>query len=162
MSTGRVAERQTRPPEGRELPRLTVEEWRPVGPLVAAAFQAPRPPGRLEARPRPARRYTTATHGPRPTPEARLLGLLVALQTSPLPGVPGRWCGRGQSPAQPWLHGLLVALRRPLGDAPSRSVAEAATPRGWAAAAAPALGVPPEPLPAPAVPAPVPPPPGRA
>jgi hypothetical protein len=71
--------------------------------------------------------------------------LLVYLKTDPLPVVQGRLCGRGQSKAHPWMHGLLVVLRttlRTLGDAPTRSWTEWAKRRGIAEAAAAALGEP--------------------
>jgi hypothetical protein len=79
---------------------------------------------RLDGKPRTARRYTTYQHCPLPTPEDRLLCLLVYLKTSPLQVVQGRLFGMGQRTAHQWMHARLVvlrAMRRPLGDAPTRS-----------------------------------------
>jgi Helix-turn-helix of DDE superfamily endonuclease len=59
-----------------------------------------------------------------PTPEDRLLFILVYLKTYPLQVVQGRSFGMGQSKAHQWIHVLLVVLQatlRALGDDPSRS-----------------------------------------
>jgi hypothetical protein len=82
---------------------------------------------RLDGRPRTARRYTAYTNCPLPTPEDRLLFLLIYLKTYPLQVGQGRLCGMGQSNAQQWIHVLWVVRRatlRALGDAPTRSVQE--------------------------------------
>ena len=108
---------------------------------------------RRDGRPRTARRDTTDTNCPLPSPEDRLLFLLVYLKTYPLQVVQGRLVGMGQSQAHQWMHVLVVVLRatlRALGDAPSRSVAALATRLRVAEAEATALVVPPEQLPAPA------------
>jgi hypothetical protein len=100
---------------------------------------------RLDGRPRTARRYTTYTNCPLPTPGDRLLFILVYLKTYPLQGVQGRLFGMGQSKAHQWIHGLLVVLRatlRGLGDAPTRSVQELAQRLGVAEATAAALVMP--------------------
>ena len=102
---------------------------------------------RLDGQPRTARRYTTYKNCPLPTPEDRLLFILVYLKTYPLQVVQGRLFGMGQSKAHQWLHVLLVVLRatlRALGDAPTRSVTELAKRLGVAEAAAAALIAPPE------------------
>jgi hypothetical protein len=88
-------------------------------------FQAHLAEWRLDGRPPTSRRYTTYQNCPLPTPEDRLLCLLVYLKTYPLQGVQGRRFGMGQSKAHQWMHVLLVVLRAPrrtLGDAPTRSV----------------------------------------
>jgi hypothetical protein len=84
---------------------------------------------RLDGQPRTARRYTTYQNCPLPTPEERLLCILVYLKTSALPVVQGRLFGMGQSKAHQWIHvllGILQATLRALGDAPTRSVTELA------------------------------------
>ena len=104
---------------------LTVEEFRALVPHFEAVFQAPMVEWRLDGRPRTARRYTTYRNCPWPTPEDRLLCVLVYLKTYPLQVVQGRLFGMGQSQAHQWMHVLLVVLRatlRTLGDAPTRSV----------------------------------------
>jgi hypothetical protein len=84
---------------------------------------------RLDGQPRTARRYTTDKNCPLPTPEDRLLCILVYLKTYALQVVQGRWFGMGQSTAHQWIHVLLVVLQatlRTLGDAPTRSWTELA------------------------------------
>ena len=90
------------------------------------------------------RRYTTYTNCPLPTPEDRLLFILVYLKTYPLQVVQGRLFGMGQSKAHQWIHVLLVvrATLRALGDAPSRSVQAWAQRLGVAEAKAAALVMP--------------------
>jgi hypothetical protein len=84
---------------------------------------------RLDGKPRTSRRYTTYTNCPLPTPEDRLLFILVYLKTYSLQVVHGRLFGMVQGKANQWIHALLPALRatvRTLGDAPARSIAELA------------------------------------
>jgi Helix-turn-helix of DDE superfamily endonuclease len=146
MGTLRLADIQTRPTEVLDLTSLTVEEfWALVVPFEAA-FQTHMAAWRLDGRPRTARRYTTYTNCPLPTPEDRLLFILVYLKTYPLQVVQGRLFGMGQSKAHQWLHVLLVVLRatlRTLGDAPTRSVQALAKRLGVAEAEAAAIVVPP-------------------
>ena len=112
---------------------LTLEEFRPLVPPFEVSFQAHRGAWRLDGQPRTARRYTTYKNCPLPTPEDRLLFILVYLKTYPLQVVQGRLFGMGQSKAHQWIHVLLVVLQatlRALGDAPTRSVTEVATRLG--------------------------------
>jgi Helix-turn-helix of DDE superfamily endonuclease len=143
------------------LTSLTVDEVQPLVVPVEAAYQSHMAPWRLDGRPRTARRYATDQNCPLPTPEDRLLLILVDLKTSPLQVMQGRLFGMGQSNAHQWLHVLLVVLRatlRPLGDAPTRSVAELAKRLGVIEAEAAVMvepaaeSLPPErsPVPAPA------------
>ena len=97
MGTLRFADLQTRPTEVLDLTSLTVDELRQLVPPFEAAFQAYMADWRLDAKPRRARRYTTYTNCPLPTPEDRLLFILVYLKTYPLQGVQGRLFGMGQS-----------------------------------------------------------------
>jgi DDE superfamily endonuclease len=84
-----------------------------------------------------------------PTPEDRLLFVLVYLKTYPLQVVQGRLFGMGQSKAPQWIHVLLVVLQatlRTLGDAPTRSVQALALRLGVAEADVQAMVAPtPEP-----------------
>src|SRR3954465_10735399 len=146
MGTLRFADLQIRPTEVLDLTSLTVNELRQLGPPFEAAFQAHMAHWRLDGKPRTARRYTTYTNCPLPTPEDRLLFSLVYLKTYPLHVVQGRLCGMGQSTAHQWMHVLLVVLRatlRRLGDAPTRSVQALAQRLGVAEADAAAVVVPP-------------------
>lgn len=107
-----------------------VDEFRPLVPPFAAAFQAHMADWRLDGQPRTARRYTTDQNCPLPTSEDRLLLILVYLKTPPLQVVQGRLLGMGQRKAQQWIHARLVVLRatlRTLGDAPTRSLMALAT-----------------------------------
>jgi hypothetical protein len=153
MGNLRFADLQTRPTEILDLTSLTVDEFRPLVPPFEAAFQTQMAHWRLDGRPRTARQYTTYKNCPLPTPEDRLLFILVYLKTYPLQVVQGRLFGMGQSKAHQWIHVLLVVLRAvlcALGDAPSRSVQALAQRLGVAEADASAMVVP---TPAPPTPA---------
>jgi DDE superfamily endonuclease len=147
MGNLRFAEVQTRPTEFLDLTSLTVKEFRELVPPFEAAFQAHMTHWRLDGKPRIARRYTTYTNCPLPTPEDRLLFILVYLKTYPLQVVQGRLFGMGQSKAHQWIHVLLVILRatlRTLGDAPARSLTALAQRLGVAEAEAAAMVAPTE------------------
>jgi hypothetical protein len=142
MGSLQFADLQTRPTEVLDLTSLTLEEFRPLVPPFEAAFQTHMAAWRLDGQPRTARRYTTDTNCPLPTPEDRLLCILVYLKTYPLQVVQGRLFGMGQSKAHQWMHVLLVVLRaalRGLGDAPTRSLTEVAERLGVAEADAAAM-----------------------
>jgi hypothetical protein len=142
MGTLRFTDLRTRPTEVLDLTSLTVNEFEQLASPFEAAFQAHMARWRLDGKPRIARRYTTYKNCPLPTPEDRLLFILVYLKTYPLQVVQGRLFGMGQSKAHQWIHVLLVVLRaalRTLGDTPTRSVAELAMRRGVAEADAAAL-----------------------
>jgi Helix-turn-helix of DDE superfamily endonuclease len=145
MGPFRFADIQARPTEMLDLTSLTVEEFRELVFPFEAAFQVHMADWRLDGRPRTARRYTTYTNCPLPTPEDRLLFILIYLKTYPLQVVQGRLFGMGQSKAHQWIHVLLVVLRatlRTLGDTPTRSVQALAQRLGMAEADA-AVVVPP-------------------
>ena len=145
MGSLRFTELQTRPTEVLDLTSLTVEEFQRLVPPFEAAFQAHMAAWRLDGQPRTARRYTTYQNCPLPTPEDRLLFVLVYLKTYPLQVVQGRLFGMGQSKAHQWIHALLTVLQatlRALGDAPTRSVTELANRIGVAEAEATAMVVP--------------------
>jgi hypothetical protein len=145
MGTLRFADIQTRPTAVLDLTSLTVDELLRLVLPFEAAFQAHMAQWRLDGRPRTARRYATYENCPLPTPEDRLLFILVYLKTYPLQVVQGWLFGMGQSKAHQWIHvlsGVLRVMPRTLGDAPTRSLAELAKRLGVAEAAATALVVP--------------------
>jgi hypothetical protein len=147
MGNLRFAEVQARPTEFLDLTSLTVQEFRELVPPFEAAFQAHMTHWRLDGKPRIARRYTTYTNCPLPTPEDRLLFSLVYLKTYPLQVVQGRLFGMGQSKAHQWIHVLLVILQATLrtrGDAPTRSLTALAQRLGVAEAEAAAMVAPTE------------------
>jgi hypothetical protein len=145
MGTLRFADLQTRPTELLDLTSLTVEEFQQLVPPFEAVFQTHMAEWRLDGQPRTARRYTTYRNCPLPTPEDRLLFILVYLKTYALQVVQGRLFGMGQSKAHQWIHVLLVVLQatlRTLGDAPTRSLTALAQRIGVAEADAAAMVVP--------------------
>jgi Helix-turn-helix of DDE superfamily endonuclease len=159
MGSLRFTDIQTRPTEVLDVTSLTLDEFQQLVPPFEATFQAHMAHWRLDGQPRTARRYITYTNCPLPTPEDRLLFILVYLKTYPLQVVQGRLFGMGQSKAHQWIHVLLVVLQatlRALGDAPSRSLTELAQRIGVAEANAAAVVVspteadPPRAAPAPA------------
>jgi hypothetical protein len=112
-----------------DLTSLTLDEFRQLVAPFETAFQAHMTAWRLDGQPCTARRYTTDQHWPLPTPEDRLLFILVYLKNYPLQVVQGRLFGMGQSKAHQWIHVLLTVLQatlRALGEAPTRSVTELA------------------------------------
>jgi hypothetical protein len=120
---------QARPTEVLDLTSLTLDEFEQLLPSFEAAFQAHMALWRLDGKPRTSRCYTTYSNCPLPTPEDRLLFILVYLKTYSLQVVQGRLFGMGQSKANHWIHTLLpvlLAAVRSLGDAPTRSIAELA------------------------------------
>jgi hypothetical protein len=146
MGSLRFTDIQTRPTEVVDLTSLTLKEFRQLVPPFEAAFQIQMAEWRLDGQPRTARRYTTYQNCPLPTPEDRLLFILVYLKTYPLQVVQGRLFGMGQSKAHQWIHVLFVVLQatlRTLGDAPTRSVTELAQRIGVAEAKAAAVAAPP-------------------
>jgi Helix-turn-helix of DDE superfamily endonuclease len=146
MGSLRFTDLQSRPTEVVDLTSLTLNEFRQLIPPFEVAFQTHMAEWRLDGLPRTARRYTTYQNCPLPTPEDRLLFILVYLKTYPLQVVQGRLFGMGQSKAHQWIHILLVVLQatlRALGDAPTRSVTDLAQRIGVAEANAAAVAVPP-------------------
>jgi len=108
-----------------DLTSLTVDEFAALVPPFEAAFLDYMAVWTLHGRRRQARRYTTYTNCPLPTPEDRLLFILVYLKQHPIHLLHGRLFGMRQSKATQWIHVLLPVLRnalRTLGDAPCRSV----------------------------------------
>jgi hypothetical protein len=109
-----------------DMTSLMPDECQELVPAFETAFQAQMAAWRLDGKPRTARRYTTYTNCPLPTPEDRLLFILVYLKTHPLQVAHGIMFGLPQGKANQWIHVLLPVLRtalRQLGDAPSRSLA---------------------------------------
>jgi Helix-turn-helix of DDE superfamily endonuclease len=108
-----------------DLTSLTVSEFVALVPPFEAAFLGYMTEWTLHGRRRQLRRYTTYKNCPLPTPEDRLLFILVYLKQNPTQLLHGRLFGMRQSKATPWIHVLLPVLRnalRTLGDAPCRSV----------------------------------------
>ena len=101
------------------------EEFQQLVPPFETAFHARMAAWRMDGKPRTARRFTVYHNCPLPTPEDRLLFILVYLKTYALQVVHGRLFGMVQGKANQWMHVLLPALLaalRALGDAPARSL----------------------------------------
>ena len=112
-------------PEVLDLTSLTVDELTALVPPFEAAFLDDMADWTLHGRQRQARRYTTYKNCPLPTPEDRLLFILVYLKQNPTQLLHGRLFGMRQSKATQWMHVLLPGLRntlRTLGAAPCRRV----------------------------------------
>jgi hypothetical protein len=155
MGTLRFTDLQSRPTEVLDLTSLTVEEFQQLVPPFETAFQGYMAQWRLDGRPRTARRYTTYKNCPLPSPEDRLLFILVYLKTYPLQVIQGRLFGMGQSKAHQWLHVLLGVLQttlRALGDAPTRSLTALAQRLGVTEADVGAMVLPPSGPPTPSDP----------
>ena len=129
MAGLRFSDIQSRPTEVLDLTSLTLDEFHQLVTPFEAAFQEHMAVWRLDGKPRSARRYTTYSNSPLPTPEDRLLFILTYLKTYSLQVVHGRLFGMVQGKANQWIHVLLPVLLttlRTLGDAPARSVADLA------------------------------------
>src|SRR5260370_20074415 len=139
MAGVRFTELQSRPMEFLDFTSLTLDEFQQLVPPFEAAFHAQMAAWRMDGKPRTARRFTVYQNCPLPTPEDRLLFLLVSLKTSTLQAVHGRLFGMVQSKAHQWIHVLLpvlLAALRTLGDAPARSLSALAQRLGVSEAAA--------------------------
>jgi len=104
---------------------LTLDEFQQLVSPFETAFHARMAAWRMDGKPRTARRFTVDKNCPLPTPEDRLLFILVSLKTYVLQVVHGRLFGMVQGKANQWIHVLLPALLaalRTLGDAPARSL----------------------------------------
>jgi Helix-turn-helix of DDE superfamily endonuclease len=125
MAGLRFTELQSRPMEFLDFTSVTLDEFQQLVPPFEAAFQARMAAWRMDGKPRTARRFTVYKNCPLPTPEDRLLFILVYLKTYALQVVQGRLFGMVQGKANQWIHVLLPALLaalRTLGDAPARSL----------------------------------------
>ena len=126
MAGVQFAELQARPIEFLDFTSLTLAEFQQLVPSFEAAFHARMAAWRMDGKPRTARQFTVYQNCPLPTPEDRLLYILVYLKTYALQVVQGRLFGMGQNKANQWIHALLpvlLAALRTLGDAPARSLA---------------------------------------
>ena len=97
-----------------DLTSLTVDEFAALVPPFEAAFLAYMAVWTLHGRRRQARRYTTYANCPLPTPEDRLLFILVYLKQHPIHLLHGRLFDMRQSKATQWIHVLLPVLRNAL------------------------------------------------
>src|SRR5215510_13531394 len=130
---------QSRPLEFLDFTSVTLDEFQQLVPPFETAFHARMAVWRMDGKPRTARRFTVYRNCPLPTPEDRLLFILVYFKTYTLQVVHGRLFGMVQGKAHQWIHVLLPALLaalRTLGDAPARSLSALAQRLGVSEAAA--------------------------
>jgi hypothetical protein len=112
-----------------DLTSLTVEEFQQLLPVFEKEFRERMKLFCLDGKPRVGRGYRTYSNCPLPTPEDRLLFILVYLKNNPLQVMQGELFGMPQNKANQWIHTLLPVLlttMRSLGDAPARSLEELA------------------------------------
>src|SRR6266852_6364265 len=125
MAGLRFTDLQSRPMEFLDFTSVTLDEFQQLVPPFETAFHARMAAWRMDGKPRTARRFTVYKSCRLPTPEDRLLFILVYLKTYALQVVHGRLFGMVQGKANQWIHVLLPALLaalRALGDAPARSL----------------------------------------
>ena len=125
MAGVRFTDLQSRPMEFLDFTSLTLDEFQQLVLPFETAFQTHMAVWRMDGKPRTARRFTVYKNCPLPTPEDRLLFILVYLKTYALQVVHGRLFGMVQGKANQWIHVLLpvlLAALRALGDAPARSL----------------------------------------
>jgi hypothetical protein len=125
MTGLRFRDVHSRPTELVDLTSVTGEEFACLVPAFETAFHSRMATWRLDGKPRTARRFSVYRACPLPTPEDRLLFVLVYLKTYALQVVHGRLCGLGQSKAKQWLPVLLPVLQAALtalGETPSRTL----------------------------------------
>ena len=157
MAGVRFTELQSRPMAFLDFTSLTLDEFQQLVPPFEAAFHTQMAAWRMDGKPRTARRFTVYQNCPLPTPEDRLLFILVSLKTYPLQVVHGRLFGMVQGKAHQWIHVLLpvlLAALRTLGDAPARSLSALAQRLRVSEAAAATVVTPLAEEPAPVVPIP--------
>jgi len=135
MAGVRFTDLQSRPMEFLDFTSLTLNEFQQLVPPFETAFQARMAAWRMDGKPRTARRFAVYKTCPLPTPEDRLLFILVYLKTYVLQVVHGRLFGMVQGKAHQWIHvllpALLAALRAlvaPLLEAPEPGVTVPAAP----------------------------------
>ncbi len=126
MAGVRFTDLQSRPMEFLDFTSLTLDEFQQLVPPFETAFQTRMAAWRMDGKPRTARRFTVYKNCPLPTPEDRLLFILVYLKTYALQVVHGRLFGMVQGKANQWIHVLLPALLAALAERLGVSEAEAA------------------------------------
>jgi len=157
MAGVRFTDLQSRPREFLDCTSLTLDEFQQLVPPFETACQTRMAAWRMDGKPRTARRFPVDKNCPLPTPEDRLLFILVSLKPYPLQVLHGRVFGMVQGKANPRIHVLfpaLLAARRALGDAPARSRSALAQRLGVSEADAAPMVVPLEEEPAPVAPIP--------
>src|SRR4029450_12017043 len=95
-------ELQSRPMEFLDFTSVTLDEFQQLVPPFEIAFQCHMAAWRMDGKTPTARPFTVYKNCPLPTPEDRLLFILVYLKTYALQVVQGRLSGMVQSKANRW------------------------------------------------------------
>src|SRR6058998_632406 len=103
MAGVRFTDLQARPLEFLDCTSVTLDEFQQLVPPFEAAFHARMAVWRMDGKPRTVRRFTVYQNCPLPTPEDRLLFILVSLKTYALQVVQGRLFEMVQGKANPWI-----------------------------------------------------------
>src|SRR5215813_2341952 len=127
MAGLRFTDLQSRPLEFLDFTSLTLAEFQQLVTPFETAFHARMAAWRMNGKPRTARRFTVYKNCPLPTPEDRLLFILVYLKTYALQVVHGRLFGMVQGKANQWIHVLLPAFLAALAQRLGVADATAAT-----------------------------------
>ncbi len=93
---------------------LTVEEFKQLVPAFEEAFQERMKDWCLDGKKRSGRRYLTYANCPLPTPEDRLLFILVYLKNNSLQVLHAELFGMPQNKANQWIHTLFPVLQTAL------------------------------------------------
>ena len=112
MAGLRFTDLQSRPMEFLDFTSVTLDEFQQLVPPFETAFHARMAAWRMDGKPRTARRFTVYNNCPLPTPEDRLLFILVYLKTYALQVVQGRLFGMVQGKANQWIHRPLAGAAR--------------------------------------------------
>jgi hypothetical protein len=102
--------------------RLTVQEFDQLVSALEDAFEQRMKEWCLDGKPQTGREYETYANCPLPTPEDRLLFILVYVKANVLQVVQGEMFTMPQNKANQWIHTLLPVLQAKLrsrGDAPA-------------------------------------------
>jgi hypothetical protein len=129
MAGLRFADIQNKVNEILDLTSVTLKEFQVLVLIFKEKYQAHMSQWYLDGREPIARRYTTYANCPLPTPEDRLLFILIFVKNNPLQTLHGRLFAMVQCKANQWIHLLLPVLLEALkqmGDTPSRSIADLA------------------------------------
>src|SRR5882762_4903627 len=116
MAGVRFTDLQSRPMEFLDFTSLTLDEFQQLVLPFETAFQTHMAVWRMDGKPRTARRFTVYNNCPLPTPEDRLLFVLVYLKTYALQVVHGRLFGMVQGKANQWIH---VSPQKSVAESPS-------------------------------------------
>ena len=104
MTRLRYTELARKPIDVLDMTSLMPDECELLLPAFETAFQAHMAVWRLDGKPRTARRFTTYKNCPLPTPQDRLVFILIYLKTNPLQVAHGIMFGLPQGKTNQWIR----------------------------------------------------------